>query len=95
MLLQVFEQATVAEVVDVSAEEHQLWVDVIGHTVVGGHGVASNGWHHEGGGTVVYTFPTAFYQGTKSGHGTDHKTSSSISFQIKFCKTKCARKKNA
>lgn len=70
MLLQVLEEASVAEVIDVSAEKHQLWVDVIGHTVVGGHGVANNGWHHEGGCTVMYALPTAFYQGTKSAHGT-------------------------
>lgn len=66
MLLQVLEEASVAEVIDVSTEKHQLWVDVIGHTVVGGHGVANNRWHHEGGGTVMYAIPTAFYQGTKS-----------------------------
>lgn len=68
MLLQVLEEASVAEVIDVSAEKHQIWVDVIGHTVVGGHGVANNGWHHEGGGAVVNALPTAFYQGTKSGN---------------------------
>jgi len=66
-LLQILEEASVAEVIDVSTEEHQLWVDVIGHTVVGGHGVANNGWHHKGGGTVAHALPTAFYQGTKSG----------------------------
>lgn len=69
MLLQVLEEASVAEVIDVSTEKHQLWVNVIGHTVVGGHGVANNGWHHEGGSTVAHAFPTAFYQGTKSGNG--------------------------
>lgn len=73
MLLQVLEEASIAEVVDVSTEKHQLWVDVVGHTVVGGHGVANNGWHHEGGSTVVYTLPTAFYQGTKSGQRTKNK----------------------
>lgn len=66
MLLQVLEEASVAEVVDVSTEKHQLGVDVIGHTVVGGHGVANDGWHHEGGGAVTHALPTAFYQGTKS-----------------------------
>lgn len=70
MLLQVLEEASIAEVIDVSTEKHQLWVDVIGHTVVVGHGVANDGWHHEGGGTVMYTLPMAFYQGTKSGHST-------------------------
>lgn len=71
MLLQVLEEASIAEVIDVSTEKHQLWVDVIGHTVVGGNGVANNGWHHEGGGTVAYAIPTAFYQGTKSGGSTN------------------------
>lgn len=71
MLLQVFEEASVAEVIDVSTEKHQLGVDVIGHTVVGGHGVANNGWHQEGGCTVTYTLPTAFYQGTKSDGSTN------------------------
>lgn len=71
MLLQVLQEASVAEVVDVSTEEHHLWVDVIGHTAVGGHGVVNDGWHHEGGGTVAHTLPPAFYQGTKSEHGTD------------------------
>lgn len=76
MLLHVLEEASVAEVVDVSTEIHQLWVDVIGHTVVGGHGVADDGWHHEGGGAVAHTLPTAFYQGTKSGQSTNtgHQT---------------------
>lgn len=67
MLLQVLEEASIAEVIDMSTEKHQLWVDVIRHTVVGGHCVANNGWHNEGGGTVTYAVPTAFYQGTKSG----------------------------
>lgn len=69
MLLQVLEEASVAEVVDVSTEKHQFRVDVIGHTVVGGHCVAYSGWHNEGGGTVEYAVPTAFYQGTKSERG--------------------------
>lgn len=65
-LLQVLEEASVAEVVDVSTEEDQFGVDVIGHTVVGGHCVAYNGWHNEGGGTVEHAVPTASHQGTKS-----------------------------
>lgn len=69
MLLQVLEEASVAEVVDVSTEKHQFRVDVIGHTVVGGHCVAYSGWHNEGGGTVEHAVPTAFYQGTKSERG--------------------------
>lgn len=78
MLLQVLEEASVAEVIDVSTEKHQLWVDVIGHTVVGGHGVADNRWHHEGGDTVTHALPTAFYQGTESGQSTNtgHQTQS-------------------
>lgn len=77
MLLQVLEEASVAEVIDVSTEKHQLRVDVIGHTVVGGHGAANNGWHHEGGGNVTYAVPTAFHQGTKSAE----RTSNSINNQ--------------
>lgn len=67
--LQVLEQASVAEVVDVSTEKDQFRVDVIGHTVVGGHCVAYSGWHNEGGGTVEHAVPTASYQGTKSEEG--------------------------
>lgn len=58
-----------------ATEKHQLRVDVIGHTVVGGHCVANNGWHNEGGGIVVHSIPTAFHQGTKSGkeHTMNHQ----------------------
>lgn len=85
MLLQVLEEASVAEVIDVSTEKHQLWVNVIGHTVVGGHGIVNNGWHHEGGGTVAYAVPTAFYQGTKSGQNTNtgHQTQSPSKKHVK------------
>lgn len=74
-LLQVLKQASVAEVVDVSTEKHQLRVDVIGHTVVGGHCAANNRRHNEGGGIVVHSIPTAFHQGTKSGrkHRMNHQ----------------------
>lgn len=74
MLLQVLEEASVAEVIDMSTEKHQLRVDIIGHTVVGGHCVANNGWHNEGGDAVAYTVPTAFNQGTKSGGRKKEKT---------------------
>lgn len=66
-LLQVLKEASVAEVVDVATEKHQLRLDVFGHTVVSGHRVANNGWHNQGGGSVAHPLPTAFYQGTKSG----------------------------
>lgn len=66
-LLQVLQEASVAEVVDVSTEKHQLWVDVLGHTAVGGRSVANYGWHNEGGGSIDNSVPTAFHQGTKSG----------------------------
>lgn len=49
-----------------STEKDQFRVDVIGHTVVGGHCVAYSGWHNEGGGTVEHAVPTASHQGTKS-----------------------------
>lgn len=65
-LLQVLEEASVAEVVDVSTEEDQFWVDVVGHTVVAGHGAAYSGWHDEGGGAVEHAVLTASHQGTKS-----------------------------
>jgi len=71
MLLQVLEEAPEAKVIDVSTETHQLWVDVIGHTVVGGHGVDDAGRHHEGGGAVAHALAMAFYQGTKSGQSTN------------------------
>lgn len=71
ILLQVLEEASVAEVVDVSTEKHQLWVSVIGHTVVGGHGISNNRGHYKGGGAVADAFSTAFYQGTKSGQETN------------------------
>lgn len=59
-----------------STEKHQLRVDVIGHTVVGGHCVANNGWHDEGGGIGVHSIPTPFHQGTKSGkeHRVNHQS---------------------
>lgn len=75
VLLQVLQEASVAEVVDVSTEQNQLWVDVIGHTVVGGHGVAKNGRHNEGGGAVADALPAALYQGTKSAHNKHRKVS--------------------
>lgn len=73
-LLQVLEEASVAEVVDVSTEKHQFGVDVIGHTVVGGHCVAYSGWHNEGGGTVEHAVPTASHQGTKSEEGQKYRS---------------------
>lgn len=86
ILLQVLEEASVAEVVDVSTEKHQLWVSVIGHTVVGGHGVSNNRGHHEGGGAVADAFSTAFYQGTKSGQKTQHeKLTSKTPLMAQIC----------
>lgn len=83
VLLQVLQEASVAEVVDVSTEQNQVWVDVIGHTVVGGHGVAKNGRHNEGGGAVADALLAALYQGTKSAHNKHGKVSV-------YCKnTKC------
>lgn len=83
MLLQILEKASEAEVVDVSTEKHQLWVNVIGHTVVGGHRAANNGWHNKGGGAATHTIPTAFYQGTKSGE--NRKSSIKIIVKKKNC----------
>jgi len=68
LLLQVLEEASVAEVVDVSTDEHQVGVYVVGHTAVGWHGVGERGRHHRGGGGVgTETLLAALYQGTKSG----------------------------
>lgn len=68
-LLQVFEEASVAEVVDVAAEKHQLRVHVVRHAAVCGRGVADGRRHHEGGGAVAHALPASLYQGTKSGGG--------------------------
>lgn len=65
MLLQVLQEASVAEVINVSTEKHHLWIDVTGHTVVGGHGAANHRWHHQGGDAVRHALPTALHQGTK------------------------------
>lgn len=65
-LLQVLQKASVAEVINVSTEEHQLGVDVVGHTVVvEGRGVAVGRRHHQGGHAVTHALPTAPRQGTK------------------------------
>ena len=68
LLLQVFEEASVAEVVDVSTDEHQVRVYVVGHTAVGWHGVVEGGRDHQGGGVGAETLFTALHQGTKSDH---------------------------
>lgn len=67
LLLQVLQDAAVAKVVDVAAEEHQVRVDVGGHAAVGRDGVLGRGRHH--GGTLRETLPTALHQGTKSEKG--------------------------
>ena len=68
LLLQVFEEASVAEVVDVSTDEHQVRIYVVGHTAVGWHGVGEGGRDHQGGGVGAETLFTALHQGTKSDH---------------------------
>ena len=66
LLLQVLQEASVAEVVDMSTDEHQVRVYVVGHTAVGWHGVGESGWDHRGGGLGTDTLFTALHQGTKS-----------------------------
>lgn len=64
-LLQIFQDASVTEVVDVPAEVHQVGVDVCGHTAVGGgHEVRAEGHHASP--TRWSAFGTPLYQGTKS-----------------------------
>lgn len=64
-LLQVLQDASVAEVVDVPAEIHQLGVDVCGHTAVGRGGKVGAAGHHAGAARWG-TFGTPLHQGTKS-----------------------------
>lgn len=64
-LLQVLQDASVAEVVDVPAEVHQLGVDVRGHTAVGGRGEVGAAGHHAGAARWG-AFGTPLHQGTKS-----------------------------
>lgn len=64
-LLQVLQDASVAEVVDVPAEVHQLGVDVRGHTAVGGGGEVGAAGHHAGA-AGRGALGTPLHQGTKS-----------------------------
>lgn len=64
-LLQVLQDASVAEVIDVAAEIHKLGVDVCGHAAVGGRGEVGATGHHAG--TARWgTFSSPLHQGTKS-----------------------------
>lgn len=65
-LLQVLQDASEAEVVDVPAEVHQLGVDVRGHTAVGGGGEVGAAGHHGGAAGGGGAFGTPLHQGTKS-----------------------------
>lgn len=64
-LLQVLQDASVAEVVDMPAEVHQLGVNVCGHTSVGGGGEVGAAGHHAGAASWG-SFSTPLHQGTKS-----------------------------
>ena len=64
-LLQVLQDASVAEVVDVPAEIHQLRVDVGGHTAVGRGGEVGAAGHHAGAARWG-AFGTPLHQGTIS-----------------------------
>lgn len=64
-LLQVLQDASVAEVIDVAAEVHKLGVDVCGHAAVGGGGEVGATGHHAG--TARWgAFSPPLHQGTKS-----------------------------
>lgn len=64
-LLQVLQDASEAEVVDVPAKIHQLGVDVCGHTAVGRGGEVRAAGHHAGAARWG-AFSTPLHQGTKS-----------------------------
>lgn len=68
-LLQVLQDASVSEVVDVPAEVHQLGVDVHGHAAVGGRGEVGPEGHHAGPARWG-AFSTPLHQGTKSANET-------------------------
>lgn len=64
-LLQIFQDASIAEVVDVAAEIYQLGVNIRGHTTVGGGGKVVAAGHYAG--TAGWgAFNTPLHQGTKS-----------------------------
>lgn len=67
-LLQVLQDASVAVVVDVATQVHQLGVDVGGHAAVGGGGEIREAGHHAGA-SWWGAFSTALHQGTISGPG--------------------------
>lgn len=72
LLLQILQDASVAEVVDVATEIHQLGVDVGGHTTVGGRGKVVATGHHAG--TAGWgAFDTPLHQGTKSARKHTHR----------------------
>lgn len=64
VLLRVLQDASVAEVVDVAAQVHQLWVDTIGHEAVGRDGAVRGAGHHRG--AFGHALRAPLDQGTKS-----------------------------
>lgn len=70
-LLQVLQDASVAEVVDVPAEVYQLRVNVGGHAAVGGRGEVGAAGHHAGA-TGWGTLGPPLHQGTISVHTNTH-----------------------
>lgn len=66
-LLQVLQDASISEVVDVPAEIHQLGVDVCGHTAVGRGGEVRAAGHHAGAARWS-AFSAPLHKGTKSAH---------------------------
>lgn len=64
-LLQILEQAAIAEVIDVSTKEDQLGVHVWGHTVVGGQAMLQSRWH-QWGSTAAEPLTLLLHQGTET-----------------------------
>lgn len=65
LLLQVLQDASVAEVVDMPAEIHQLGVDICGHTAVG-RGCEVGAAGHHAGAARWGALGSPLHQGTKS-----------------------------
>lgn len=83
-LLQVLQDASVAEVIDVPAEIHQLGVDVCGHAAVGRRGEVRATGHHAGDARWG-AFSPPLHQGTKSTRVHTH-TQRGKKIEIDMCK---------
>lgn len=70
-LLQVLQKATIAEVVNMATDKHQVGVDVSGHAAMSWNGVVAS--RRDRGGTFGMTLLTTLHQGTKSKETQDTK----------------------